>query len=377
MLDTSPTEPEVKDDAQPEQVATVVEPIGLTRPQIEENAKNRLNAVFGDEPIPEDPPKQEDSIPAKSDEKTEESIPESTEEKPAEEPEKKSEDEKPAEQTEESTAGDEPHFTAAELRAAVQNEWTKDELEDLYKKDPELARKTASKFLKTVNATSKLFAEAGQKLKTVPPVVPASTVTHQPKVDTNKIDMAAIEKEYEDDPIVDVLKAVVAKLESQSEPAPVVTHTIDEATQAVQQAQVEQDAAVAQQIELFFQTPDVVGMSDFYGVVPKESKDWDVLTQGQIKNRWKVIEEANLIMKGALSQGMEMPLNEAFERAHLLVTAPVREQAVRNKIKSQAVKRSKSLTLEPSSATVTTKVTTKTMDTAAANAKPKLQKLFR
>jgi hypothetical protein len=369
MLDTSSTtEPEVKE--QPEVKTEAPEPTGLTKDQINENAKNRLNAVFGDEPIPETP---ETSTPEPEPKSEQEPDPQPVAEA---EPEPESEPEpKPADTKEEPPAAEAPKLTEAEVRAAIHNGWSKDELDELVKTSPTLAKRTCEKFLENTNNLSKKFAELGKKA--AEPVAPASTVTHTPKAEAFKIDMAAIEKEYEGDPIVDVLKAVVAKLESQPAPAQTITHTADEATQAVRQAQVEQDAAVAQQIELFFQAPDVAAMGEFYGAVPKESKDWDALTQGQIKNRWKVIEEANLILKGAASQGMEMPLQEAFERAHLLVTAPVREQAVRNKIKAQAVKRSRSLTLEPSSATSTTKITTKTMDTAAANAKSKLQKLFK
>jgi hypothetical protein len=46
---------------------------------------------------------------------------------------------------------------------------------------------------------------------------------------------------------------------------------------------------------------------------------------------------------------MDMPLEEAFERAHLLVTEDVREQVIRKQIKAKAVKRTKAITFEPTS----------------------------
>ena len=56
-----------------------------------------------------------------------------------------------------------------------------------------------------------------------------------------------------------------------------------------------------------------------------------------------------MILLGAEQQGMEMTLDEAFERAHLLTTEGIREQVVRDKIKSSVKKREAGFTLKPSS----------------------------
>jgi hypothetical protein len=143
----------------------------------------------------------------------------------------------------------------------------------------------------------------------------------------------------------------------------------------VSAAQTQQDAAVAQQIETFFERPDVAVYKDTYGAVEKGSKDWDNLTQGQIKKRYEVAEEANRILLGAQKMDQDMPLDEAFERAHFLVTKDVQEVAIRKTIKAKAVKRAKSLTLAPTDAVKVKPTGVKTQAEIEANAARTLQKL--
>jgi hypothetical protein len=365
---------------EPKQTEVKDEPKGLTQEQIKANAEARMDVVFGDEPIPEELPPKDKSTPEPEPESEPESDPQKKEPEPEPEFEPEPEPADKSKGKEEPKAEDEPNWTAAELRAATHQGWTKEELDALHEKDPDLAKRTCAKFVETVNATSKLFSKYGRLAKPVEQPAQPKPAEAKPESKLKKIDLEKIKKEYEGDPIVDVLEAVISNNETlatklESQPG-VTTHMIDSAEEVRRAADAEKEIAVSQQIELFFQAPDVVAMSDFYGKISKDSKDWNDLTMRQMQNRWKVIEEANLIIKGAASQGMEMPLEEALERAHLLTTADVREQAVRNKIKSQATKRTKSLTLEPSSAT-TTKPTVKTMAQAETNAAAKLQKVFK
>ena len=132
---------------------------------------------------------------------------------------------------------------------------------------------------------------------------------------------------------------------------------------------------MSQQIDSFFEKPDVAAYGGTYGVVEKGSKDWDALTQGQIKKRYEVAEQANMIMLGAEKQGVEMSLDEAFERGHNLVTKDVQEMAIRKTIKAKTVKRSKSLTLAPTDSVKIPDSGKKTTAKAEANAAQGLQKL--
>ena len=184
--------------------------------------------------------------------------------------------------------------------------------------------------------------------------------------------ITAIEMEYENDPIVGVLKQVV---EQNTALATEVGTLRDTGGAKVTAAQAQEDAAISQQIDTFFAGPDIAAYKDVYGEVEKGSKDWDNLTQGQIKKRYEVVEQADMIQKGAKQQGMDMPLDEAFERAHLLVTDGEREQTIRKSIKAKAVKRGKSLTLAPSDSTKVANTGQKTMAEIEENAGRTLQKL--
>lgn len=246
----------------------------------------------------------------------------------------------------------EAELTQAEIRAAIHCEWSEEDIKELAKVNPVLAKKTCAKFLESTNNLSKKFSELGKAQVTKPaeftPVVTKETLA-TPVTPTipKKIDFTALEREYENDPIVGVLKQVVEQNEALGTELNTLRSDAPASEAKVSQAQVQEDAAISQQIDAFFGRPDVVEYGDTYGVVEKGSKDWDNLTQGQIKKRWEVVEQANLILSGAQQQGMEMPIDEAFERAHLLTTESVREQTIRKSIKAKAVKRSKSLTLVP------------------------------
>jgi len=344
--------------------------------QAENNAEHRLDVIFGDEPIPEEPAKVEDPTPVKPEEKVSTPV----DDKPAEEP----EGDKPAgdQPKEEPKAAEEPKLTEAEIRAAKHSEWSDEDIKELVDSNPVLAKKTFAKLLKDENNLSSKFADIGRtlvKTREKPANKPAAEAPK--KTELKKVDIEKLRKEYEGDPIVDVLEAVQANAQVMADELAIVKtsqpiHTDEEAAERIKQAQAREDVAVSQQIDAFFQTPDVTVYKDFYGEIPKEDKNWDNLTTGQIKNRWKIIEEANLILQGAAHQGMDMPLNEAFERAHLLATKDVREQAIRTKIKSEAKKREKGLTLEPSSSKTVQSPSVKTRQQAEDNAGKNLAKVF-
>lgn len=357
--------------------------------EVEEKAEVTLEKVFGDEPNPDE---SEESTSEKSDEETEEqtkekdeSTSEKTDESESKE-ESKSKDETSSDEsseetdstdkTDDSEAGDESKLTQAEIRAAIHCKWSQEDIEELAKANPVLAKKTCAKFLESTNDLSKKFSELGKAQ--VEKKEPEAKVETKPEVKPEKktIDFTALEKEYVDDPIVGVMKQVVERNDELSAEVESLRSSGSLNESKVDKAQVQEDAAIAQQIDGFFGSPDIAAYQEVYGVVKKDSKDWDDLTQGQIKKRWSVVEQANLILLGAQQQEMEMSMDEAFERAHLLVTEDVREQTIRKQIKAKAVKRSKNITFEPNSSTKVVNSGKKTKTEILARAKQTLQKVF-
>jgi len=337
-------------------------------------SRENLDKVFGDEPNPEPEPEPEpkptsDGEPEPDPQKDPKKDPEP---EPEPEPEPTGDEPEP----EPGKAGDKPKLTQAEIRAAKHLGWSEDEIKELAQAKPELAKKTCAKALESTNNLSKKFSELG-KAKAEKSVEPEPKPQPKPEPKPSTIDFTALEKEYENDPIVGVLKQVVEQNQALANEVTTLKTSTTQGDDKVSQAQAQEDAAIAQQIDVFFARPDVVEYKDVYGEVPKDSKDWDALTQGQIKKRWAVVEQANLILTGAKQQGMDMPLDEAFERAHLLVTEDVREQTIRNKIKKEAVKRSKGVSFEPSDSKKVTPTGPKTKEQIHQNAKAGLQKVFR
>lgn len=348
--------------------------------KVEEKAEVKLEEVFGDEPNPEpEPESKSEPTPEPEPEPDPQPEPEpKPEPKPEPDPEPEPKPEPAGKDDGESkpgSAGDESKLTQAEIRAAIHCKWSQEDIEELAKVNPVLAKKTCAKFLESTNDLSKKFSELGKAQVTKEPG-PKVESKPEPKVEVKKIDLSAVEKEYGDDPLFDVLKGIAehndelsAKIESLESSGSLNESKVDK-------AQVQEDAAIAQQIDGFFNRPDVVEYEDVYGKVEKDSKDWDDLTQGQIKKRWSLVEQANLILLGAQQQGMEMPMDEAFERAHLLVTEDVREQTIRKQIKAKAVKRAKSITFEPNSSAKVVNSGKKTKTEIEAKAGQALQKCF-
>ena len=330
---------------------------------MEANADKTLAKLRGDEPTPEPTPEPE---PTPNPEPDPEPTPE-PDPQPEPGPEPKPEPEPAGSEPEPKSKPTGVELTQAEIRAAKHLGWSEGEITELAQANPGLAKKTCTKALESTNNLSKKFSELGKAQAAKPAETistPVAPVVSGPK----SIDFTALETQYENDPIVSVLKQVVEQ--NQALATEVSTLRSDGGS-----AKVQQDAAVSQQIDTFFVRPDVAAYKETYGAVEKGSRDWDGLTQGQIKKRYEVVEQANYILLGAKQQGMEMPLEEAFERAHLIVTEGEREQTIRKSIKASAMKRAKSLTLAPTGAVKVPNTGQKTRTEIEANAKATLAKL--
>jgi hypothetical protein len=102
-----------------------------------------------------------------------------------------------------------------------------------------------------------------------------------------------------------------------------------------------------QAVNSFFASDDMKNFRDFYGET--KSLMADDLSPGHAANRQAVINEAVDIFAGAEFLGRDMSIEKALEMAHLKIAAPYLPQVVRRDIMAKAKKRSKGLTLKPSS----------------------------
>lgn len=338
------------------------------------NTDENLAALRGDDFTPEpepkpnpepepDPEPESDPQPGPEPKSDPEPDPE-PEPEPKPEPEPAGDDPEPA---------DEHALTQAETRAAIHSGWSQEDIDELAEANPGLAKKTCAKALESQNNLSQKFSELGKTQVTKEE--PAVPVTPAPVPQPKSIDFTALETEYENDPIVGMTKQLYAQNQALATKVDALEAAGPKAEAKVNEAQAQHDAAVSQQIDTFFDRPDVAAYGDTYGAVEKGSRDWDSLTQGQIKKRYEVAEEANRIMLGAQKMKQDMPLDEAFERAHFLVTKDEQEVVIRKSIKAKAVKRAKSLTLAPTDSVKVSDTGKKTLAKAEANAERTLAKL--
>jgi hypothetical protein len=105
-------------------------------------------------------------------------------------------------------------------------------------------------------------------------------------------------------------------------------------------------ANTQKEIDSFFGDRTMQSYEAFYG---PSGKDWSKLDSAQFDNRWAVVQMADSIIIGAASLGETLSVDEALQRAHAVVAEPVREKIIREELKGKALKRSKGLSIPPSS----------------------------
>lgn len=331
--------------------------VAETTKKLEQSTQEKLDSIFETTPAEEDPDPDRstpDEDPAdKKDEESDSTL----------DVKDKGGEEKAAEEKGEvaDTGGEKkelPPLSDAYVRAAIHNGWTEKDIEDAYEANPELTIRTLGKNYEAVNRSSREFASHGRAAKAAAeaPVVKPEEKATEKKPEFKGIDLASLEAEYKDDPILGVIKA-------QNEQSKQLFDTVQELKAAGSARTADQPsdtshteslaiaretAAIQQQIEGFFVSGEAKDYDDFYGKLPKDATDWKALTPGQQMNRWGVVEMMDQMLYGAKAQGREMKVDEAMRLAHLSVTEPIREKVIRKELMAKIEKRAKSLSLKPS-----------------------------
>lgn len=234
---------------------------------------------------------------------------------------------------------DEDDMPDSYIQAALRSGWSQEDIDELAEANPGLAKKTFSNLYNSVNQASREYSALGRaKLQqnTVP-------VKQDDISDFEGVDVDKLKKEYEDNPIIDGvvkplndhLKKMHAELKT-IKTVPQQNNNIDE-------------FAIQQRVNGFFNADSMKPFEDFYG----NGKSVEDLSYQQRKNRWDVLTEADAIIAGHEAIGKKIDTEEALIRAHMLVTEPIRERVIREKIKGDVKKRSKGITMRPSKSTKT------------------------
>jgi len=314
---------------------------------LEAGVEERMAKIRGDEPTPESELEGDPGSTPEGDQKQdEEATPEG---EPAADSEAK-DDEPAGEGTPEGEgpAGDEHALTEAEMRAAIHRGATEEDIQELVKANPAMAKRMCAKALADTNNLSTQFSEIGKRLSAADPGVTPEPSKVEP------LDLSALEAEYEGEPgTLAVLKQLATQNHAyaQAEADRAADVAVQKAEAREDAAMAAEDAATSQQITTFFTDPKMQGYGEFYGVTSKEDTTWLGLTIGQTDQRMAVVEHAALIRAGAESQGQEMSIPKALELAHLSISTPVQEEVIRKKISQQLKERAKGITLQPGTGT--------------------------
>ena len=236
----------------------------------------------------------------------------------------------------------------AYVRAAIHQKWSQKDVDELVESNPELARRTFENCYNSVVQASRDFSEIGRaKIELDRQQVTKQTVTEavdQEDPNTTAL-IAKLEKEYPDDPLIDV---VIAGLKSKPKP---VQQSVSQQQQGYETATARHNAAtnaaIDQRVNSFFDADNMELYNKFYGQLELGQIPED-LSNGQQRNRLAVLQEAEFIMAGHGVRGQKIEVEQALERAHLIVTEPIRTQVIRDSLKATATKRKKSMTLRPS-----------------------------
>jgi len=237
----------------------------------------------------------------------------------------------------------------AYIRAAIHQGWDQDVVDDLVKNNPELARKTLENLYLSTNNASREWSEIGRAKIETERAAATQTVTEtvvQEDPATVAL-IAKLRKEYADDPLIET---VIKGLESkpvQMQSTPQVQQSQTQYETATARANAAANVAIDQRVNAFFNADDMKLYEKFYGKLGLGQIPED-LTNGQQYNRLAVLQEAEFIMTGHAMRNQKIEVEQALEKAHLIVTEPIRTQVVRDSLKATATKRKKSMTLRPS-----------------------------
>ncbi|MEE9552347.1 MAG: hypothetical protein V3V89_04815 [Gammaproteobacteria bacterium] len=235
----------------------------------------------------------------------------------------------------------------AYMRAAVHHGLDKETVDDMVKTNPESAMKLLESCYLSVNNASREWSELGrakieaEREKTTQ----TATETVEQEDPNTTVLVAKLRKEYPDDPLIDV---VIAGLENRPKP---VTQPVPQAQQnyetATARANVAGNLAIDQRVNAFFSADVMAPYEKFYGKLELGQIPED-LTNGQQLNRLTVLQEGEFIMAGHNSRGQKIEVEQALEKAHFIVTEPIRKQVIHDSIKATATKRQNSMTFRPS-----------------------------
>ena len=340
MSEQNETQESIEEDLL-EKTAARIEALGMDSDNsLAEETEETENSTSETESESESENKEEETEQTEETDETETSTQEDETETSTSETESESEvKDEDEEQTEETI-----ELPDAYYRAAVHRGWKPEEIKEFFDSSPEIAKRTFANIYEGVNQSSKEFADLG-RLKLEQQRQPAKP-KESPDTSSKGVDVDKLRETYgKEEPLVDVIIAMKEQNKL------LVEQNQKQASQQQTRVSDKELKVLEQQIDGFFADDDLKLYEDFYGPGKNATGGMtqpNELTPGNRANRAALLELGDQLIAGTALQGRELSVSEALNLAHLSITAPIKEQKIRESIISKVVKRSKSITLKGS-----------------------------
>lgn len=220
--------------------------------------------------------------------------------------------------------------------------WKQVDIDEFIATNPVLARVTFSNMAAGYNALSLQYAQASRS-----GVAHPALAQQPPQAVATQQSMSALDELLAKPERLAALSEIAGKELTDAFIKPM----LDERKQMVEDrafiAGLRRDAVIREINDSFTQIAKD-GFEEFYGKNGEVTKD-------QNDNRFRVGQLADQVRAGAQMQGVNMSINEALRRAHLIVTADQTKQQARREVVQQVKKRSTQITARPTARKATAK----------------------
>lgn len=315
------------------------------RTALEATTKQRLAAVFGDEPAVEETTDTGEQDAA--DDTTQDEVADQDDQGGEETTETISEA-----AVEDSGDPDAPTLPDAYRRTLEHKGWKPEEIDhNLKALGPQFIAQV-EKLHVAQNAENAALAMMGRQIRAQEsPLQEASGQTPETPPATVKaipaVDVQGLKEKFGEDELVD---AIAAPINAAVEAMNAILPNLHAGQEAAQQAEVDR---VSQSVETFFSEDSKQAYTELYGHAKVG------LTDTQVTKRNEVLDHAyNLIVGAREVQGREISLSDAMEMAHNHVSREFDLNAVRHGIVKKAKAREKGITLRPSNRSEQSTLTT-------------------
>lgn len=226
---------------------------------------------------------------------------------------------------------DSPMLPSGHRRAALARGYTSEEIDYYLETKPDEAVQRFEELFNERRKENEDWSRRGRELRAVGQKTSDGDTDdgNKPSEALTHYDAAAlIEKHGNEDLINDLIDPLNATIDQVN----AVTEKISHSEEFLRNTEINALEVATQD---FLKSKEMESFRDTFGV---EIKD---LTEEQVKNRMDLFGQADIIVAGAKDHGIDITIQDALERAHIIVSQGTRDEGIRQSIRDSLKKRTK------------------------------------